>query len=225
VGVLAVLATVAGVRLVPVLTGSMAPGIPAGSLVLTTRQAPGELQPGQVIAFRPPSGYTAQENGRLVMHRLVSVSSTPTGLQAVTRGDANASRDPWTLSLTPDADLGRERVSVPHLGRIVAGGPFAAACFLLGLAALGLGVSRITRSAAPTGCTCSTDAGSFDLVRADATWGVLSADGSLYGPGTATAALSAAFNPPEGLRCEAGDYRDLQGRALRIAGPLSDLAV
>jgi signal peptidase len=157
VGVLAVLATLAGVRLVPVLTGSMAPGIPAGSLVLTTHQAAADVRPGQVVAFRPPSAYTARENGRLVMHRIVSVTQTPTGLQTVTRGDANTSRDPWTLSLSPDAALGRERVSVPHLGRIVAGGPLAAACLLLGLAALGLAASRITRRAPPEGCSCSTD--------------------------------------------------------------------
>jgi len=153
IGVLALVATLAGVRLVPVLTGSMAPAVPAGSLTLTTRLAVSDVRPGQVVAFRPPPGYT-QDDDRLVLHRIVTTTSTPGGVQTVTRGDANTGRDPWTLSLGPDDDLGRERVSVPHLGRIVAGGPLAAACLLLGLAALVLGGTRASRATAPGGCTC-----------------------------------------------------------------------
>jgi signal peptidase len=164
-GVLAVVATLTGVRLVPVLTGSMAPGMPAGSLALTTRLAAEDVRPGQVVAFRPPSAY-AREGGRLVLHRVVSATVTPTGLETVTRGDANAVRDPWTLSLGPDAELGRERLSVPHLGRIVAGGPLAAASLLLGLAMLVVAVARSSRGGRRT-CDCPGHLGERHTTAAD----------------------------------------------------------
>ena len=75
-----------GYRVYAVRTGSMTPTYPAGSLVVD-RPVPSRATPrvGQVITFRTADG--------LVTHRLAARTSA--GLQ--TKGDANRSRDPWTL--------------------------------------------------------------------------------------------------------------------------------
>lgn len=151
-GLLALGATLAGVRLVPVLSGSMAPHLPVGSLALTTPVSPQQVRPGMVLAFRPPAPYDT--GGRAVMHRVLAVSrDDPPGTPAWagTRGDANASADPWHLALAPGTQLGRERFVVPALGRLLAGGrrtavPVAAALVLFALA------GALFRR--PVACTC-----------------------------------------------------------------------
>ena len=87
-------------RLYAVQTGSMAPTIPARSLVVVD---PGRYAVGQPITY--------EHAGALVTHRLVSVN--PDG-SLVTRGDANPSTDAW--SVAPDAVIGGVVASVPELG-------------------------------------------------------------------------------------------------------------
>jgi signal peptidase I len=90
------------VRLEPVLTGSMAPGLPVGTLVAVTPVTPADLHVGQVIMFHPPRPY-AGTDPRPYLHRIVSISRTPEGRRELrTKGDANATEDPWTL----EADRG-----------------------------------------------------------------------------------------------------------------------
>ncbi len=75
-----------------VLSGSMAPKIKTGDLVidreLTAAQA-ANLHPGQIISFR-----SAANSRQIFTHRIAAVDAIPGGGVAyVTKGDANASRD------------------------------------------------------------------------------------------------------------------------------------
>jgi signal peptidase len=76
-------------RLSPVLSGSMRPGIQPGDLVVTAPIPIAELAPGDVISFFPPDSTEA------VLHRLVSIEQREDGTWISTKGDANADVDPW----------------------------------------------------------------------------------------------------------------------------------
>ena len=69
-----VVAGVCGVRLLPVLTGSMAPSAPAGSLVLTVPVAGEGVAVGDVVAFRPRAPNEVVD-GLPVLHRVVEVET------------------------------------------------------------------------------------------------------------------------------------------------------
>ena len=147
-GVAVVGAGICGVRFVPVLTGSMAPSAPAGSLVLTVPVAGEDVAEGDVLAFRPPAPYEVVGD-RPVLHRVVEVDAGAGRPWMATQGDANPQADPWRVSLH-GADLGRAVLVVPHAGRPLAGGPWSAAAFVCGGAALAAGV----RAARRPGCGC-----------------------------------------------------------------------
>lgn len=100
-----------GLRVLAVESGSMAPAIPEGSVVLARHVPVAELEDGQVISFYPPT-----ERPRLTTHRIVAVDRTRGGTIVTTRGDANPGDDPWR------AELLDERCwvvvgSLPVLGR------------------------------------------------------------------------------------------------------------
>ncbi len=93
-----------------VLTGSMAPVIEPGDVVLVTALDGGEDVPmGRVVAFRAPA--PAPRNTEVVIHRVVA--QRPDG-DFTTAGDAN--RDTDSAALRPDAVIGRGRVLVPWAG-------------------------------------------------------------------------------------------------------------
>lgn len=75
-----------------VLSGSMAPTINTGDLVIDDKVTPAQatnLHAGQIISFR--SGANSRQ---IFTHRIVAVESAPAGGVAyVTKGDANGSRD------------------------------------------------------------------------------------------------------------------------------------
>ena len=83
---------VLGHPVMSVLSGSMAPGIKTGDLVvddkLTSAQA-ANLHVGQIISFRASEG-----RGQIFTHRIAGVVRLPSGgVGYVTKGDANDSRD------------------------------------------------------------------------------------------------------------------------------------
>ena len=83
-----------------VLSGSMEPTIPVGSQVVVKRVESdadvARLRSGQVITFLPDPG-----SPRLVTHRIVTVAVDSDGTRTIrTKGDANASEDPWRLGTT-----------------------------------------------------------------------------------------------------------------------------
>jgi signal peptidase len=97
-----------------VLTSSMEPSMPAGTLVVVKPVDVGDISVGDVVTYQLESGRSA-----VVTHRVVATAVTMAGEQVfTTRGDANDS---------PDADPVRpvqirgERVYfVPHVGRLTA---------------------------------------------------------------------------------------------------------
>jgi signal peptidase len=89
-----------------VVSGSMAPQVDVGDVVLTRSVSTAELRPGQVLLFDDP-----QRPGRLLLHRLVSFDASG---RLVTRGDANQSDD--SVHVAPSDVRGLARVRVPYVG-------------------------------------------------------------------------------------------------------------
>ena len=114
---LAVLATIAylalflaGYRPVVVYSGSMEPGLPVGTLAFVESVPAENIHVGDVITFGDP-----HQPGRLVTHRVVETAETDEGALAFrTKGDANLTRDPWTIALPDEA--GRLAFDVPYVG-------------------------------------------------------------------------------------------------------------
>lgn len=102
-----------GYRTLTMLTGSMRPTFPPGSVVVATPQPLSALRPGQVLVYRIPV-----DDHRVVSHRVVRVTRVAGGVRVVTRGDANASADPWTAQID-DPVVYRARFAVPHLGALI----------------------------------------------------------------------------------------------------------
>jgi len=110
---LEVVPRVTGGMSLTVLTGSMEPGIKHGDIVVTRGIDQAEAQSlavGDIITFLP-----YPDDPTLVTHRIVSLSTGPTGTSFVTRGDNNNAVDPWG----PVADYkvrGKVLYTVPKLG-------------------------------------------------------------------------------------------------------------
>lgn len=78
-----------GVRPLVVVSGSMEPTIPVGSVVFSTQAAAGDIQEGSVVTVDRP------RNLGLVTHRLVKSVETEPGMYEYTlKGDANSKEDP-----------------------------------------------------------------------------------------------------------------------------------
>jgi len=100
---------VAGFKPVEVYSGSMVPTLGVGSIAFDRPVTGRSVRVGDVITFQDPYA-----KGRLVTHRVIRIFHTKHGLAYRTKGDANTTRDPWTIAL-PDR-VGRVTFSVPYLG-------------------------------------------------------------------------------------------------------------
>ena len=94
-----------GYRVYAIQTGSMSPAFPTGSLIIDAPPLTHQPSPGEVITFGAGPG--------LVTHRVVE--SSPVGLR--TKGDANATDDPWTIP--HQGVVGRVVAVVPRLGYVL----------------------------------------------------------------------------------------------------------
>ena len=104
----AAVAPLFGWRLDVVQSGSMAPAIGVGDLVVTSPVPPKDIHPGDVVSFH-------SANGVLVCHRVVSMDQANGTL--CTKGDANQHQD---LSPVPFQDVvGKVAFSVPVLGYFI----------------------------------------------------------------------------------------------------------
>lgn len=97
-----------------VITGdSMAGTHDRGSLLYAEEVAVADLAAGDVITYAPPPDAGPQG---LVTHRIVSVRAAEAGAPVFrTKGDANASADPWRFTLDQPAQA-RAVFSIPYLG-------------------------------------------------------------------------------------------------------------
>lgn len=101
----------AGIDQYVVVTGSMEPAIPVGSMVYSAQTDPSTLSQGDVIVF-----YTGDNDGTPVTHRVVE-NNIANG-ELITKGDANEQND---LSPVLYANvIGKMVLHVPMLGYIAA---------------------------------------------------------------------------------------------------------
>lgn len=98
---------VCGIQLYSVLTGSMEPELPVGSICLIDRRYSfSELIPGDIITFR-------LSDDSVVTHRAVRII----GDTVYTRGDANNAED--SSPVTEEGYIGKCILSLPKTGYIV----------------------------------------------------------------------------------------------------------
>lgn len=111
VAVAVVVPRVAGATPYTVLTGSMTPGLPPGTLLVVKPAGPGEIGTGDVITYQLRSGEET-----VVTHRVVAIAVSDTGETLYrAQGDANASPDQgWVRAVQV---RGKLWYAVPHLGR------------------------------------------------------------------------------------------------------------
>lgn len=105
--------TVFGQKVLSVLSGSMAPVIHTGDVIVVRPLLPGEsIQEGDIITYR-----VAGQPRMLITHRVVGMVALDGKPSAyVTKGDANDAKDLSTVS--PLQVVGRYRWRVPYFGYI-----------------------------------------------------------------------------------------------------------
>jgi signal peptidase I len=157
VAALALLAMVALFTVVPrvmhgaaltVLTGSMSPDLPVGSVAMTRSVAPTSLHVGDVATYQEPGGTN------LITHRIVAIDRTTTPYEFTFQGDRNPVPDPTKVPAS--AIRGKVWLDVPYLGSLRAHiGRNRSVVVLLGVTCLGafslwqfFGVWRDRRSTA-----------------------------------------------------------------------------
>lgn len=96
------------------LTGSMAPLINPGDVVVTQPVAVSDLKVGDIITYAIPV-----EDQRIETHRITEITTNADGTIAVqTKGDANNGPDPWTATIE-GTKVDRHVVTVPYVGTAI----------------------------------------------------------------------------------------------------------
>ncbi len=93
-----------GIQIYNVVSGSMEPSLPVGSIVYVDQVEPESLAEGEIIAFN--------NNGMTVTHRVVE--NNLNDHEIVTKGDANASEDPTPVKY--GSVIGVVQLHLPFLG-------------------------------------------------------------------------------------------------------------
>lgn len=95
-----------------ILTGSMRPGLPPGTLVVMKPAGPDDIGVGSIVTYQLRSGEPT-----VVTHRVVEVRQSLSGdVEYVTQGDANSVAD--ELPVRPEQVRGTLWYAVPQLGRV-----------------------------------------------------------------------------------------------------------
>lgn len=110
--VVVVVPAVTGAKPYTVLTGSMVPNYPPGTLVVVRAVDVSEINLGDVVTYQLESG-----KPEVVTHRVVAVGEAADGsLIFTTKGDANDAADPKPV--TPVQIVGKLWYAVPYIGWI-----------------------------------------------------------------------------------------------------------
>ena len=118
----------------PVLTGSMEPAIPTGSLAFVVPVRANEIAVGDVITFHHPNSADTY-----VTHRVTRVEGAGAARTFVTKGDANALEDAWQVKASGTG--WRHTFGVPFIGGLIvafAASPMRTLLFAVPLVALAL---------------------------------------------------------------------------------------
>jgi signal peptidase len=126
-----------GHRVLIVRSGSMAPAINTGDVVVTRMVDPTKVSVGDVVTFRDPS-----RSSDLVTHRVVRRGIEGVKVSFLTKGDANTGTERW--SIDEDGTVGKLQFRVPKVGYalawagapLVRAGLFLAGALLLAAAAI-----------------------------------------------------------------------------------------
>lgn len=154
------LAPLTGHELYAVRSGSMAPNLARGDLVVVDRVPPAEIRAGDVVTFAVGSTTT-------VTHRVVEVTETGDGPLFATRGDANATADP--LATRSEQVRGRVAGHVPFLGFLLAMLTMPSGVVAL----LSIGATVLTAALLADGLAAGDEARELDELRR-----LLAADGA-----------------------------------------------
>lgn len=106
--------TLFGNSFMVVVSGSMEPTFPVGTLILARETTPAQVKTGDIITFYGTVGSTTG----IITHRVVAKEGTGDGAYLYTRGDANASQDPNPV--TREGLIGKVIWQSLALGRVVA---------------------------------------------------------------------------------------------------------
>jgi len=104
-----------GIRFYTVQSGSMAPSIPAGSIVIVKPLI--DYKKGDVITFKSDSDRANNKPKYTTTHRIYEVINTPEGVRYETKGDYNQTTDGNRID--KGLVLGKVVFSVPILGYMV----------------------------------------------------------------------------------------------------------
>jgi signal peptidase len=96
-----------------VMSGSMEPSIPTGSVVVVAAEDPSRINVGDVITVT-----SEQPPYATVTHRVTRILAAARGPGFKTKGDANSLEDPWQFAYSGAA--GKVILSVPWLGYVLA---------------------------------------------------------------------------------------------------------
>jgi len=95
-----------------VLTSSMEPGLPPGTLVIDKPVDPADVRIGDVVTYQLASGQDL-----FVTHRVISISRSTSGdITFITKGDNNAAPDAAPVSAEQLQSGGRVWYSIPWIG-------------------------------------------------------------------------------------------------------------
>ena len=118
VSLVALLLTVAlpalfGFRSLVIMSGSMEPAIPTGSVVVVRRIPAAEIAVGEVVSFVNP-----EDPGGTLTHRVQAVAGAGGRIEVKTRGDANTGTESWSIAAA--GTVGRVVFHLPLLGYLLA---------------------------------------------------------------------------------------------------------
>ena len=99
-----------GLKIYTVLTGSMEPALPTGSLIIMRTGVPAvNITVGDIVTFKSP-----RSDDVLITHRIAKVIGEGEGMRFITRGDANGAVDPWEVRFGNIAGVYQKHV--PYVG-------------------------------------------------------------------------------------------------------------
>ena len=104
--------SVFGFRFYNVLTPSMTPEIPVGSMVFVKMVESTELKVGDIVTYS-----TSKDGSTVLTHRVSRILGSKDNLRFMTKGDANLVED--LNPVYPEQVIGRVNLIVPYLGSIM----------------------------------------------------------------------------------------------------------
>lgn len=103
-----------GVRVTTILTGSMEPEIPTGSLIVTSPFDTYKI--GDIITYRELHPTTQKETNRTLTHRVIATKQTDQGIVYIAQGDAN--RVPDINDIKNEHIYGKVLYTIPFVGYV-----------------------------------------------------------------------------------------------------------